>query len=62
MDGTDNRGMTRSQWREASDDVPSNPLENPTIGEIIARRSRRDVMKGMLGVSAMSALVSPAAL
>jgi hypothetical protein len=61
-DGTDNRGMTRSQWREATDDVPSNPLDNPTIGEIIARRSRRDVMRGMLGVSAMSAMVSPAAL
>jgi len=62
MDGIDKDAMTRSQWREASDDVPSNPLHNPTIGEIIARRSRRDVMKGMLGVSAMSAMVSPTAL
>ena len=62
MDEIDTKGMTRSQRREVSDDVPRNPLENPTIGEIIARRSRRDVMRGMLGVSAMSALVSPAAL
>jgi len=62
MDEIDKNAMTRSQWREASDDIPSNPLHNPTIGEIIARRSRRDVMRGMLGVSAMSAMVSPAAL
>ena len=62
MDSIDRDKMPKTAWREASDDVPSNPLDNPTIGEVIARRSRRDALKGMLGVTAMSAMVSPAAL
>lgn len=42
---------------------PRNATANPTMGEIISRRfSRRDVLKGALAASAISATVSPLAL
>lgn len=47
---------TRSQEAEASQDIGVNPSANPTIGDIIADRfSRRDIMRGALGVAALAA-------
>lgn len=55
--------MTRAQACEASEDVGRNPSDNPTIGEVIAKRfARRDILKGALGVTAIAAAVSPLAL
>jgi secreted PhoX family phosphatase len=49
--------------REESEDVGSNPTDNPTIGDVIAARfARRDVLKGALGVAAIATAVSPLAL
>ena len=51
-----------SQLEEA-DGPPRNPSDNPTMGEIIgARFSRRGFLQGTLAVSAITAMVSPAAL
>ncbi|MGF1650287.1 MAG: PhoX family phosphatase [Hyphomicrobiaceae bacterium] len=48
---------------EVSDDVPANPCTTPTIGDVINRRyGRRDVLRGMLGVSAVTALFGTTAL
>jgi len=48
---------------EAHDDVPRSPGDGETIGEVILRRySRRAVMRGTLGVTAVAALFGPAAL
>lgn len=48
---------------EAYDDLPLSPSRDETIGAIIARRySRRDMLKGSLGVAAASALFGSAAL
>ncbi len=59
----DKSHLSRSQRAELADDTPSNPSANPTIGDIIAARmSRRDIMRGALGVAAISATVSPLAL
>lgn len=45
----------RAEEREALDDIPQNPSIRETIGDIInARYHRRDVMRGMLGVAAIS--------
>ena len=54
----------RSEAFEASDDRPTNTSNDATLGDIInARYSRRSVLKGALGVTAMSALAaSPFAL
>jgi uncharacterized protein len=54
---------TRAQAAEASEDRGSNLSANPTLGEIIADRfSRRDLLRGALAVTAISATVSPLAL
>src|SRR5262245_46754466 len=48
---------------EAFDDTPLSPRTDATIGAVIARRySRRDVLKGALGVTATTALFGTAAL
>ncbi len=48
---------------EESENLGSNTSSNPTMGDVIAERlSRRDLMKGILAVSAITAAVSPAAL
>jgi secreted PhoX family phosphatase len=48
---------------EAFDDTPLSPPTDATIGAVIARRySRRDVLKGTLGVTATTALFGAAAL
>ncbi len=48
---------------EAFDDIPTNPNLGNTIGDVINRRyGRRDVMRGMLGVAATTALFGSTAL
>ncbi|MCR9125143.1 MAG: PhoX family phosphatase [Rhodobacteraceae bacterium] len=48
---------------EAFDDIPTNPNLNRTIGDVInARYGRRDVLRGVLGVSATTALFGTSAL
>jgi secreted PhoX family phosphatase len=55
--------LTRSQAFEESENTGRNPAPNRTIGDVIdARFSRRDVIKGVLGVAAITATVSPLAL
>jgi len=47
---------------EAHDDIPRSPGDAETIGDVIARRySRREMMRGTLGVTAAAALFGPAA-
>ncbi len=49
--------------REESEDIGTNPTDNPTIGDVIAARfARRDILKGALGVAAIATAVSPLAL
>ena len=53
----------RAEAYEAHDDVPRSPEHGEMIGEVIARRfSRRDVVRGTLGVAAAAALFGRAAL
>ena len=55
--------QTRSQAYEASEDIGRNTSANPTLGDIIAARfDRRDLIKGALGVAAISVTVGPLAL
>jgi uncharacterized protein len=52
--------LLRSQHYELSEDSGTNASQNPTMGEIIAERmSRRDLVKGILAVSAITAVASP---
>ena len=54
---------SRSIAAEHSDDTPASPVEGATFGDVVAARyNRRDLMKGLLGVSAIAATVSPLAL
>ncbi|NNG03800.1 MAG: DUF839 domain-containing protein, partial [Inquilinus sp.] len=54
---------SRSEAYEASEDRPTNRSSTPTIGDVINTRfGRRDVMRGALAVSAISATLGPAAL
>ena len=58
-----NNFLTRSQTYEQSENVGRNPTDNPTIGDVIAARyDRRDLIKGVLGIAAITATVSPLAL
>ncbi len=60
---TDALGRTRSQLAESSQDTGVNASVNPTIGDIIAERfSRRDLVKGALGVAAIAATTGSLAL
>ena len=53
----------RAEAYEANDDVPLSPADQDLIGDIILRRySRREMMRGTLGVAAAAALFGPAAL
>jgi secreted PhoX family phosphatase len=53
----------RAEAYEANDDVPLSPADRDSIGDIIIKRySRRDMMRGTLGVVAAAALFGPAAL
>ena len=56
-------GLTRAQMFEESENVGRNPTINPTMGEVIATRySRRDLMRGALAVTAISATFGPTLL
>ena len=48
---------------EEAENTSTNASANPTMGDVIVERlSRRDLAKGILAVSAMTATVSPLAL
>ncbi len=50
----------RARQCEEAEDIGSNASANPTIGDIIALRlSRRDLMSGLLAVSAVSLALPP---
>src|SRR5262245_32599247 len=52
----------RAAAAEANDDIPRSPESGDTIGDIAFRRySRREVMRGTLGVAASAALFGHAA-
>lgn len=52
-----------AQNREKSEDTGRNQSDNPTLGDVIAKRyERRDVLKGALGVAAISAAMPWATL
>ncbi|MEP9378978.1 PhoX family phosphatase [Aquabacter sp. CN5-332] len=49
--------------REAHEDAPTNPSTSPTLGDVVAARfGRRDLLKGLLGVAAIGATLSPLAV
>ncbi|MBM2575744.1 PhoX family phosphatase [Jannaschia sp. Os4] len=53
----------RAEAFEAFDDIPTNPNLGRTIGDVInARYGRRDVLRGMLGVGATTALFGTSAM
>jgi secreted PhoX family phosphatase len=55
--------LNRSQLAEQAEDKGSNTTTNDTMGDLIAARfSRRELMRGALAVSAISATLSPFAL
>lgn len=57
------RFSNKAEAFEAFDDTPLSPANDRTIGAVIARRySRRDMLKGSLGVTAATALFGAAAL
>jgi uncharacterized protein len=58
-----NNALPISQQYEESENYGSNESANATLGDIIAERlSRRDLIKGVLAVTAISAAVAPLAL
>lgn len=60
--GSDEFG-NKAEAFEAFDDIPTNPNLSETIGDVINRRyGRREVMRGMLAVSATTALFGGTAL
>ncbi len=53
----------KAEAYEAFDDIPTNPNLGRTIGDVInIRYGRREILRGMLGVSASAALFSSAAV
>jgi secreted PhoX family phosphatase len=57
------RSWPRSQAAEEAENGGTNASANPTMGEIIAARyRRRDLLRGALAVTAISATVSPLAV
>ncbi|AXI47088.1 dTDP-glucose 4,6-dehydratase [Sulfitobacter sp. SK012] len=53
----------RAEAFEAFDDIPTNPNLTRTIGDVVnARYSRRDMMRGALGVTASTALFGTSAM
>ena len=59
QDRFENKGLAY----DASQDVPSNPSQTPTMGDVIARRfGRRDLMRGTLTATAVAATFGPMAL
>ncbi|NQW09860.1 MAG: PhoX family phosphatase [Alphaproteobacteria bacterium] len=63
MDRLQDEYGNRGEAMEASDDVPTNPLTQPTIGDVIAERlGRRDVMKGALAAGVLASVGGAAGL
>ena len=63
MDGIPAAPLPKGARYEASEDVGRNRSMAPTLGDVFAARmKRRDVMKGALAVSAVSAVMGPAML
>ena len=63
MKNSHDKLQRRDKRLEHSDDVPSNPSERPTFGDLVARRmGRRDFLLGTLAVSAAAGAlkISPA--
>ena len=59
----DETRISRAMAAEAAEDVGRNDSANPTMGDIIAARfGRRDVLKGSLAASAITAVLGPLAL
>ncbi len=55
--------ISNSQRFEEAEDRGSNPTAGPTMGDVIAARmDRRDLVRGILGVAAIGATVSPLAI
>jgi uncharacterized protein len=55
--------MTDAKQYQAAEDIGCNPTPGPTMGDVIAARfGRRDMLRGALAVSAISAVAGPAAL
>ena len=53
----------KAEAYEAFDDIPTNPNLSRTIGDVInSRYGRRDMLKGMLGVTATTALFGTSAM
>ena len=62
MQSNERDAMSRAAAYELSEDIPTNPLTAPTMGDVINRSlGRRDALKGMLAVSAVGAF-APATL
>ncbi|GHA14831.1 dTDP-glucose 4,6-dehydratase [Devosia pacifica] len=60
---TDRNRNFPTEGLENAEFDPTNPTENPTMGELISRRfSRRGFLKGSLATTAIAATVSPLAL
>ena len=48
---------SRAEYFESLEDIPTNPSDAPTLGEVVERRlSRRDLLRGALGVAAVGVL------
>src|SRR5262245_55159605 len=59
----DDAFSNKAEAFEAFDDIPLAPQRDDSIGAVIARRySRRDMLKGSLGVAAATALFGTSAL
>ena len=62
MSQSEGRHQRDSMSYEESEDIPSNPSTTPTLGDVINRRyGRREVMRGALAMTAISAVAGPAA-
>lgn len=60
---SDTRYGNKAEAFEAFDDMPTNPNLSRTIGDVInARYGRRDMLRGMLGVTATTALFGTSAM
>jgi secreted PhoX family phosphatase len=54
----ENAGLSFGELYEISEDIPSNPTDNATLGDVVnARFGRRDAAAGMLAVAAVAALL-----
>ena len=57
MPVNDDQFSSRGEYFESLEDVPVNPSQEPTLGDLIHRRfNRRELLKGALGVVAVGTL------